>query len=642
LRGRTHLKKIERALIGRNIPYAVTGGVGYYQTQEVFDFLNYFKFLLNPHDDVALFGILRSPFFAVADAELFEASLVNREDPLWEKVGRISPKSRNLEFAITTLNSDLRSAHTLPVPALIQRIVHRTAWNGTVAALHQGRQIRGNVEKLIELARDFEAQGYVMLYDFVQRLLGLIRSEEKEAQAVVESGNDAVRITTIHSAKGLEFPVVFVPFLNSRIKFDSEFFLEPGVGAAFPVKRPDDYDEKFPTPFGNFLGMIRRRKTLDEEKRIFYVACSRARDMLVLSGTQSDSRKGPSWLRWLMDAIPIGEESFRNGFLSFQESLTYLEKEGSHYVARTSPAELRIALMTPGVPDGSEASRSGASEPLAGAARFFLDAPVGQTAGEFFSATHLRTYRECPAKYFLKIRLGLPEEPALSPPFDAEEDPNDFLPGELEGTITHGVLQLLTSLTVDEAELREKARSLVSASAALAEHDLDAMGSKIVSWVVSFARSPIGTEVLQGVEYRTEHTLSASLGESFLTGTIDRLWKGEEGAWSFLDYKTDNVPLAELGRRGEGYLPQMEVYAYLVSRFFRQERVRAVLVFLRHPESPVEVIFDSARLRKVESDIRETIASIREGKFFDVDETCSGCPYLRGERCLISIVNKMP
>jgi len=158
-----------------------------------------------------------------------------------------------------------------------------------------------------------------------------------------------------------------------------------------------------------------------------------------------------------------------------------------------------------------------------------------------------------------------------------------------------------------------------------------------VSSVLAFAGSPIGTEVLQSGKFKTEHTLNAAFGESFLTGTIDRIWKGGDGAWSLLDYKTDNVPLAELGRRAAGYLPQMEVYAYLVSKFFQQNAVRAAIVFLRHPQSPVEVNFDAERLRKVEADIGETISDIREGKFFKVDELCPGCPYLRGEKCLINL-----
>ncbi|MEK7672220.1 MAG: UvrD-helicase domain-containing protein, partial [Bacteroidota bacterium] len=86
LRSRNELPGLEEAFIRHNIPYLVSGGVGYFQTQGIYDFYNYFRFLLNTDDDVAFVGILRSPFFNVSDAELFEISLERRATSLWKQL----------------------------------------------------------------------------------------------------------------------------------------------------------------------------------------------------------------------------------------------------------------------------------------------------------------------------------------------------------------------------------------------------------------------------------------------------------------------------------------------------------------------------------------------------------------------------
>ncbi|MEN3039626.1 MAG: UvrD-helicase domain-containing protein, partial [Candidatus Kryptonium sp.] len=86
IRNRNVLKPLESAFVKLGIPYIVSGGIGFYQTQEIYDFLNYLKFLVNTNDDVALVGILRSPFFAVSDREIFNISVYGEGSTFWEKV----------------------------------------------------------------------------------------------------------------------------------------------------------------------------------------------------------------------------------------------------------------------------------------------------------------------------------------------------------------------------------------------------------------------------------------------------------------------------------------------------------------------------------------------------------------------------
>ncbi len=635
LRGRTNLKGLEKAFIAHNIPYVIAGGIGYYQTQEIFDFCNYLKFLLNPHDDVALFGILRSPFFAVPDSDLFEISLERNLESLWSKVHASSRRGGELARAVRVLDGDLRCAHTLPITELIQRIIRQTAWEGTTAGLAQGRQYRANVEKLITAARDLESQGYVMLYDFVQRLQALINLQDKEGQASIESEHDAVKIMTIHSAKGLEFPVVFIPFMHRKFRFDQKLFLEPGEGIAFKIKDPLDYDEEYSVPFTNYLSVKHRMKTEAEEKRILYVACTRARDMLILSGERQPIAGKPNWMRWVCEGLHLPGEGPLPEFLDVSGEVGSLTRSEAGYSEERSVEVLRIPVRTGGhlieeaaLPGPDQSADMPRPE-------FFLRAPVGISSGEFFSATHIRTYDECPAKYFLKYRLGIPEQHAVAPRFDPDEDANDHLRGNIEGTITHAVLQRLTGSSISESSIRALIRSQLESSSGLAETNMERAETVVFTSIQAFLQTSFGKEVLGSSEGKAEFTLSTMFGKSYLTGTIDRLWKTPDGTWSIVDYKTDTVVSAELEAYSARYVPQLEVYAFLVSRYFRQPSVRATLLFLKHPNIPVHLHFDGAKLLEIERRIGKTISNIRSGSFVRREEKCATCSYPKDETCLL-------
>ena len=145
------------------------------------DLLNHFKFLLNPHDDVALAGILRSPLYALSDAELFEISLVRDAESFWEKMrmyALLPAASDTARRAVATLTDTLMLCHRLTIPRLAERIFLHTGWHGTTSGLASGPLSAANIKKLLRIAREFEAKGYSTLYDFVERLKTLVAEQE--------------------------------------------------------------------------------------------------------------------------------------------------------------------------------------------------------------------------------------------------------------------------------------------------------------------------------------------------------------------------------------------------------------------------------------------------------------------------------
>src|SRR5262249_32477153 len=150
-----------------------------------------------------------------------------------------------------------------------------------------------NIKKLLRIAREFETKGYTTLYDFIERLTTLVAEQEREGQASISSLNKGVQVMTIHSAKGLEFPVVFLPFMHKSFQYDRPPFVDVDVGIGLRSGASATPDDEQTPAVVIYLDRRSREKTEAEEKRIFYVACTRARDALILSGSQEGKLTSP-------------------------------------------------------------------------------------------------------------------------------------------------------------------------------------------------------------------------------------------------------------------------------------------------------------------------------------------------------------
>ena len=637
-RSRTHVNRLVRALEAHGVPYIISSGVGFYQTQEILDFFNYLKFLLNSGDDVALAGLLRSPFFAISDAELFGISLQKHCESFWEKTQRCieqSNSTKHLRYAVEVLKDNLNLANRLPIPELVDRFFRQTGWYGVIAGMPFGEQRIANVKKLLRFAREFEARGLTNLFDFVERLKTLVELEQKEGQASIDSQGNAVRILTIHAAKGLEFPVVFVPFAHRRFQFDKELFVDSSLGIGFKVRDENDMNEEVEPSFYRFLKQRSHLQTEAEEKRVFYVACTRARDMLVISG-QLAEQKSPSFLKWTLEGLALLPESLNPGQANLPERLVnMLRRHQDAYTAESVQHKLSIDVITAReqIPfSGKEFRPAGLVTKMC---KMLIEPLQGQTRGEFFSATQLQTFLECPTKYYLKYGLGIPEEKTTPYNFDEDEESNDRILGELEGSLTHAVFEHLIDKNDSEAELRKRAHQLVVSSASLEESQYGPMVEVVMKHVRAFRTSELGQTILAAAESRTEFSVSTVFGEDYLTGTIDRIYKNDHGLWCLIDYKTDNIPPESLESRASHHKPQLLFYALLIQRLYGQEPVPATLFFLRHPSSPYHFTFTSTTLADFQLEVAAVIQEIKEGNFSRNTTICSSCSFQKNGRCVI-------
>jgi ATP-dependent helicase/nuclease subunit A len=332
-RALSNVQEYEAALRHYGLDYYLVGGKAFFTQQEVFDLLNLCRYLDDPDDLIGLVGILRSPFFNLSDdaIQAISASLATlflsggREFPGSSHQSpqpSNSPKNRGTQV----LRSELKSAEELvaflpeeqqrrigfarevlvelrsikdrtPLSKLLTCAVERTGYDAALLTEHLGSRKVANLRKLIEMAREFDQGELFTLKDFVERLQTSVLEETDEefATTLPETGN-VIRLMSIHQAKGLEFPLVVVADIDRKgPPRGRSAVLHPDFGAL--VKLPDMFGESHENLGLKIFGLLEKEADAEETIRLFYVACTRAADYLILSaGIEPDAKRNSPWL----------------------------------------------------------------------------------------------------------------------------------------------------------------------------------------------------------------------------------------------------------------------------------------------------------------------------------------------------------
>jgi ATP-dependent helicase/nuclease subunit A len=293
-RAMTNVEIYEAALRRHGLNYYLVGGRAFFAQQEIYDLLNLLRALENPQDSVALAGTLRSPFCCLSDEALFV--LTQHPDGLW--AGLCDPRSalglppgqrERVEWSRGHLERWRSLKNRLPIARLLGVVLADSAFDASTQFEFLGDRKLANLWKLLDLARRFDRSGLFGLAEFIQRLSDLVRAQPREEQAATQPENaDVVRLMSIHQAKGLEFPVVFVPDLAAS------FGGQRGPAARWDARlgcvvRPPADD---PPPFSDYGWRLWETAEAladwREDLRTLYVACTRAQDYLVLSAALPD------------------------------------------------------------------------------------------------------------------------------------------------------------------------------------------------------------------------------------------------------------------------------------------------------------------------------------------------------------------
>jgi hypothetical protein len=284
----------EAALRKHGLDYYLVGGRAFFAQQEVYDLLNLLRALENPDDSVALAGTLRSPFGCLADDAL--VLLAFHPDGPWaglhdaDTLAGLPADQRPRAERIRALLEKWRTLKDrLPIARLIGIVFADSGYDAAMQFEFLGDRKLANLWKLQDLARSFDRPGLFGLADFIARLSELVTNQPREEQAATQPENaDVVKIMSIHQAKGLEFPVVFVPDLAAR-NLGGRTAMARWDRRLGCLARPPQEDPPLFTEFPHRLGLAAEAVAdWREDLRILYVACTRARDLLVLSAGLAD------------------------------------------------------------------------------------------------------------------------------------------------------------------------------------------------------------------------------------------------------------------------------------------------------------------------------------------------------------------
>jgi RecB family exonuclease len=247
--------------------------------------------------------------------------------------------------------------------------------------------------------------------------------------------------------------------------------------------------------------------------------------------------------------------------------------------------------------------------------------------GEIFSATRIKTFRECPAAYYLRYVLGFPSEGTGTAREGDDEMRDREFPAEIRGRVFHAVMQSIDRVAAGGGRIEDEVGKALTVETSVDAPHAGSVIAEIAATVRAVLATPFWKEVAAGTEMRTEYTISCTLGDDFLSGTMDRVYRDESGAWHILDYKTDRVDATTVAQRADAYWPQLKFYALLLQKFFATPSVTATLWFTSRVEHPVTRVFAVSDLELFESEIRALVGRIKAGDFSPARVPCDACPF---------------
>jgi ATP-dependent helicase/nuclease subunit A len=618
LRATGDLEVFERALQLCGLRTLAAVGT-FWGHQQIGDLLAYLRALANPLDEEALYGVLASPLGGCSRdclALLAQAAQASRR-PVWdaaqsaaagesELAQRLSAHDLDaLAAACGLIARERAAAPRRGVAGLIERAIDATRYREHVLALDWGERRLANVHKLLRLARRFEASEGRDLRAFLDHVEYLERAARVEPDAPVEGVEpDAVRLMTVHAAKGLEFPVVCLADLGRQPNARTPDLLLDGERLGVRLMRLDG-ERSTPALAYDELCAERRAREAEEEDRILYVAMTRARELLLLSGSVDFDRwprQGPSGtpISWLGPALSA----------ALPELLASRETSLGDLAVGDRGALVRYRLSSPGAPQlgsfgesvrgqrvvgASEAQGEVASEVQVDATSLTADEPAGANGARAsvrgsvtraapspalapeqeriatLSYSSLTELERCGYRYYLERVLGLGEDRAAARAQNAAEG----LEARARGTLVHRLLELLDFARPQPPS----AQDVEDCARELDLHVGAGEREELAKLIATASRARLAERVGGAADVRREHPFAFSLApeEPLVTGVIDLLAVEADGVRLVLDYKSDRV----------GDDVDLEA---LVEREYAIQRLLYALVILRDGAPAVEIV----------------------------------------------------
>ncbi len=577
-----------RALALEGVP--VSGGQGgdYFSAVEVSTALSLLAVIDNPHQDIPLLAVLRSPAFGFSADELSAIRAARAKGDLYTALCAAAQSDARCRAFLDWLGEQRRRAPDRSAGELLWRLIEELDLLALCSAMSDGEQRRARLMALISLAERFESSGARGLHRFVLWLRRL--AERGQEPSLGADSASAVQLFTIHKSKGLEFPVVFLcdtdHLFNMQDSRDT-VLVHPELGLG-PKRCDLERRVEYPTLARYAIEARLRREASSELMRLLYVALTRPKERLYITAALAEPEKRLEKLRASL-SVPLepevlaGQSSFADWLISAaladgEEHLTIHVCEAGESAAGAEPSPAR-----------AEADAQAARE-LAERLRFTYPHAAAENLPSKLTATGLKAHREEDAEA-LEL-TPRPHRPFRLPDFARDKRPAT---GAEKGTATHLVLQYMDFAKTESLEAVQGEIERLRAAGFLSEREAAAVDAAAI---LRLFASPLGRRMKSAARLRREFRFSllVDAGEVFgegageqalLQGVVDCFLDEPEGL-TVIDYKTARLrSRAEAERRAKSYRAQISAYAAALERITGKPVRESVLYFLSCGEAVI-------------------------------------------------------
>ncbi len=609
----------EKALSDLGVPYFVVKGKGFYGKPEIKDLLHFLKWLENPDLDISLACILRSPLFGLSDDGLFwisrAAKAADDHAPLFtalkEKrdIQGLSQADRERLDDFVLFGARMRAGkNRYKISELLEAAVRETSYEAKLLTETDGRRKIANIRKLIDMARAAEENNIFGVGDFVRYLESLADRETAEEEAKIDpEEGDAVVISSIHSAKGLEFPCVITADLGRKpnTQYDPALISSEKEGMGFKYRVPG-VQKSVPDVSYTQIKAEQDLKRQAEESRLLYVAMTRAKELLILSGStlwnenKSEPKNDGSWMQHLLKTLDLDPRGA--GSLDFRGVSVHRLKAAAPVLrgsARRSSLEGMTAEMRSRILSGAKMPAEDCrklSIPYDCAAASAIESRLTLPLKPYSS------FRDSSVTELLSREKGSGEPDR--PYFGFSDE--DGLPRNEFGTLYHrimeiSVLRLLKGGTVTASFLAPLTRGLNAAEK-----------KEINSSVLKFWKSPQGKAVLSAKKCYPELPFIYKTPHGLLKGQIDLAYQTRSGAWHILDYKTNQITAAQVTLTASEYEFQLGLYALVFEELYGQMPAKGILYFSSINKT-YEFSYNKGSLEAIQERLAQGFAGLAAG-----------------------------
>ena len=594
-------------LNANGIPAHTVSRTGYFSTLEIRTVLNYLRILDNPRQDIPLAAVLKSPMAGLSDEQLARLRLLAEDKPYHQCVKMFLEAEEELTEKESTADEDMRAklkrfsetykklrrqTMDIPMHELLQKVLKETGYARYASALPAGRQRLANLHMLSEKAIAYEKTSYRGLYHFIRYIDELQKYDVDFGEAeLVGENEDAVNIMSIHKSKGLEFPVCFVSGMGKSFnKQDSrsKMILHPNLGVGLDIIE-EDRRIKVPAFFKKVIARQTELESLGEELRVLYVAFTRAKEKLIITGCIKDEEM----LQQIRE-IYCGSNRKALNFKERAEAKTFLE--WILPAAAASGSWDKVSYVTPWSMLEDEAAHQ-ITEHVSLRQRVQQAEEVSDTLYEKIKeqlsyqyphpdAIHLVTkYSVSELKHRAMRELAAKEEEDVTPKF-LEEVSTPYVPafmegkaevnqGALRGTAMHRLMECydFTKMPDHSDEFAENIKKQLTGLVQMGKVSEDMQKLIRIPSVELFLKSKLAPRMkaaaMRDDLFREKpfvmgnHEMEEEM--VLIQGIIDVFWVEEDGI-VLLDYKTDRVDSAT--RLRDMYKEQLDLYAEALERIF--------------------------------------------------------------------------